>query len=39
MIRDSSVIIVTNHGLDDRDSIYGREENVHTDISVPFYSK
>jgi hypothetical protein len=38
MIRDSPVIIVTNHGLDDRVSIYGRERNfILTETSTPTF--
>jgi len=35
MIRDSSVIIVINQRLDDRDSIYGKEGNfIFTETST-----
>jgi len=38
MIRDSSVTIVTNHGMDDRNSIYGREGNfIFTETSTPSF--
>jgi len=38
MILDSSVTIVTNHEVDDRDSIYGREGNfIFTETSTPTF--